>query len=1026
MAMPPVIIGLRNDTGTPGDGITADSAPMLFGTATPEATVRLLLGGVQIGSATAGPDGIWQALANVIGEASVTLIARDAGGDSAPFRLAVDQTAPAAPLLTGFAGDTSGDRSQPIWQTVDTTPSVAGTAEPGAIIRAWDGNRLLATALAGAGGAWSLDLGSLPLGQYYAIGIEAEDGAGNTSTRTVVNLRLGETTVPVVTAIQAPAPGNYQPGQAIDITVQFNKPVVIHTGAGIPIPGLEVLVGDQILTAGYLASPAPHRLTFRLILPAGVSDGDGIGLGGLLGSITDTSNNPVSGGLAGVPDLSGVLVAADLTPPAIAAILGPAPGNHRAGDLLAFTLVFTEAVQLAGSGAPVLEVLIGGTTWQAALTGQPAPNRLAFGLVVEAEAVAQTGIALGRLLLDGATVTDRAGNAWSGALGTLPDFSSVFVQADFDPPAITSIALESGGPAGLGAMVVIALHLSEAVIAGPTTQLDLSVGGQAVTAAMLPGGTDPTLLRFGFIVSPGLLGQGFTLLGLEGAVQDAAGHVLLPGLPAAPSLAGLLLDGVVPEATLIAPATARFIPGQTLRLTLAVSEAVHLAPGDALPALLVGVGAAIRPAVFDAALSTSTKLVFSLAVQPGDLARSGITLLGLDDPAGRLQDAAGNPLHATLPSGPLAASLWPEDQQPPVLLRPEPPGHGAPFDLTLLFSEPLILSGGAPELDLLVDGVAMVAGLAGTPSPDRLAFHLDLAAAPQDVQILGLRLGSASLTDAAGNPWEGSGLGAVTLRYGGGGGPGDDLFIQDTPGPGPEVPPGDGHDTLLASVDATLPANVEALRLVGAARNGSGNAGDNSITGTAGANLLRGLGGDDSLDGGGGADLLIGGPGDDRYLIHGGGERVMERPGGGWDTVLANIPGGGATLPENVEALVLLGTTLFGRGNAGNNSLTGSASGNWLLGGAGADTLDGGGGSDTLFGGAGADLFLVGHGATLIGDFTPGADHLRLSGFANFAAVLAATTERAGSAVIDLGGGDSLTLLHVPKAALAAGDVLIG
>ncbi|MBL6454757.1 hypothetical protein JMJ55_05440 [Belnapia sp. T6] len=292
-------------------------------------------------------------------------------------------------------------------------------------------------------------------------------------------------------------------------------------------------------------------------------------------------------------------------------------------------------------------------------------------------------------------------------------------------------------------------------------------------------------------------------------------------------------------------------------------------------------------------------------------------------------------------------------------------------------------------------------------------------------------LGADSLFGGAGADTLRGGAGADTLDGGGGadrleGGLGDDLYRMDEAGVTIIEAPGEGGDTILASVDATLPANVEALRLVGAARNGSGNAGDNSITGTAGANLLRGLGGDDSLDGGGGADLLIGGPGDDRYLIHGGGERVMERPGGGWDTVLANIPGGGATLPENVEALVLLGTTLFGRGNAGDNSLTGSASANWLLAGAGADTLDGGGGNDTLFGGAGADLFLVGQGATLIGDFTPGADHLRLSGFANFAAVLAATTERAGSAVIDLGGGDSLTLLHVPKAALVADDVLLG
>ncbi|MBL6458524.1 hypothetical protein JMJ55_24610 [Belnapia sp. T6] len=198
-----------------------------------------------------------------------------------------------------------------------------------------------------------------------------------------------------------------------------------------------------------------------------------------------------------------------------------------------------------------------------------------------------------------------------------------------------------------------------------------------------------------------------------------------------------------------------------------------------------------------------------------------------------------------------------------------------------------------------------------------------------------------------------------------------------------------------------------------------------------GAGLLRGSGGDDlligskgtdTLDGGTGVDVMVGGAGNDVYRADTSADRVLEAPGNGTDTVMAGIPGGGFALPENVEALVLLGPTLFGRGNAGDNSLIGSTSANWLLGGAGADTLDGGGGNDTLFGGEGADLFLIGHGASLIGDFTLGVDHIRLTGSTSLGTI----TERAGSAVIDLGNGDSLTLVHVAKAALGAGDILLG
>ena len=551
----------------------------------------------QIGSAIADGSGAWHALANLIGEAGVTLVARTAGGDSAGYRLVVDQTAPDAPLVTGFAGDTTGDRSQPIWQTADTTPAVTGTAEAGAIIRAYDGGRLLGTALAGLGGAWSLDLGSLPLGQYYAIGIEAEDGAGNVSARAGLDLRVGETTQPVVTAVQGPAAANYPAGAALDFTVQFNKPVVVGSLPGGAGPALEVLVGDQLLTAGYLSSPAPHRLTFRLLLPPGAADQDGIALGRLLttgGTIADTSNNPLSGGLDGVPDLSGVLVEADLAAPALTGIAGPAAGNYAAGELLVFTLAFDEAVQLRpdGGAGPQLEVLIGGTPWLAAYQGQPAADRLAFALVIQAEAVAQDGIALGRLLPGGAGIADGAGNAWSGALGAPPDLSGVLVQADLTAPAIGAVTLEDPGPFGLGDAVVLLLQMSEPVGIGPAgapPALDLTVAGVPVRAALLPGG-DPGVLRFGFTVTPGMLGTGIGLVRLhdpDHGIADLAGHPSSLDLPAAPGLATVLVDALAPEASLVAPAAARHIPGESLHLVLTTTEAVGLADGLALPGLLL-------------------------------------------------------------------------------------------------------------------------------------------------------------------------------------------------------------------------------------------------------------------------------------------------------------------------------------------------------------------------------------------------------------------------------------------------------
>ena len=136
------------------------------------------------------------------------------------------------------------------------------------------------------------------------------------------------------------------------------------------------------------------------------------------------------------------------------------------------------------------------------------------------------------------------------------------------------------------------------------------------------------------------------------------------------------------------------------------------------------------------------------------------------------------------------------------------------------------------------------------------------------------------------------------------------------------------------------------------------------VTGDNGANALAGGGGDDRLIGRGGDDLLLGGAGDD---------------------------------------------VIFG--NSGN------------------DRIDGGAGDDSLTGQQGADVFIFGllSGQDVITDFNTVLDRIDVSahGFANFAAVLAATTDTAGSAVIGLGDGDSIRLAGVLEAQLAADDFLL-
>lgn len=209
------------------------------------------------------------------------------------------------------------------------------------------------------------------------------------------------------------------------------------------------------------------------------------------------------------------------------------------------------------------------------------------------------------------------------------------------------------------------------------------------------------------------------------------------------------------------------------------------------------------------------------------------------------------------------------------------------------------------------------------------------------------------------------GLGIDTLR----GGAGADTYTIDNPGDIVAELAKGGADQALASVNWTMPANLEALSLTGkGAINAIGNAGANDIEGNSAANKLFGLAGNDVLDGRAGADAMRGGLGDDRYFVDNLKDTVAERANEGTDTIQSSVS---YTLPANVEKLFLLGKAAI--------DATGNNQDNVLRGNDGANDFKPGHGNDTVTGDGGADNFVVTGGAgdsLRITDFLHGTDHL--------------------------------------------------
>ncbi|NBQ33485.1 MAG: hypothetical protein EBU21_16300, partial [Proteobacteria bacterium] len=442
------------------------------------------------------------------GTVTATVSATDTAGNALSATgqtgFTIDNTAPTVTSIvraSNAAALTTG-ASAPAF-TVTFSESVSGvTAANFAVNRGSgiDGTPPTIASVTGSGTTWTVTLGvtgttgdygsntNATLGLTVVPASNAVDAAGNalasatvTGTNESYNL---DTTAPVVSGVTSTlANGSYKAGQAVPVTVTFSEPVTV-TGT----PQLTLATGTPSTTAvNYTSGSGTTVLTFTYMVAAGNTSADldyaattSLALNG--GTIRDAAGNDATRTLAS-PGASGSLgnakaLVIDTTAPTVTSITRV--NSQLTKDPPAFTVTFsepvfgvafqnfavrkgpgvtgTEAIGVSGSGATRTVTITG-------LGGDYGKNGT--------ETVDLTYKPVG------ATVTDLAGNVWTGSD---TDAGRPY-YLDTQRPTVISVTTADSGPKAPGATVAFDVKFGEAV---PRSPWPRALGPRPTRVAVAP------------------------------------------------------------------------------------------------------------------------------------------------------------------------------------------------------------------------------------------------------------------------------------------------------------------------------------------------------------------------------------------------------------------------------------------------------------------------------------------------------------------------------------------------------------
>ena len=524
----------------------------------------------------------------------------------------------------------------------------------------------------------SVEANKLYLNKATITDLAGNDVASNPATKMVTHAALTTQIYHKVSAISptingiaiTSSSGNnyYNQGATLQVTATFSETVTV-TGD----PTLGVTVGTSNKTARYMTGSGTAALVFEYTIASGDEDTDGVSIAANQlsrngGTIRDAEGNAAEVAHAALPTqaahkVDGIIptVATD----GIAITSTPTSDNtYQNAETIQVRVTFSESVTVTNT--PRLKLRIGTSDKAADYKRGTGTKYLIFEYTVAEGDTDTDGIEIqaNKLSLNNGTIADVGGNAATLTHAALTTQTTHKVNAASGPRqsdlTVSSVALSSTGPYGVGEDIEVTVTASEAVNVTGIPTVTLAIGSKDKTARYSRGSGTAEIV-FGYTVVAGdtdtdgvaVRASSLTLNG--GTLTNGSGNAL--ALTHSGTTGGPLhiVDTTAPAVSangLEVTSTSTnsyYKTDDTIEVTVTFSEIVNV---TGTPILTLKIGTADENADYVGG-TTTRELRFQYdSCRSGDADTDGISISAnqLSFNGGTIKDTAGNAATLTHPA----------------------------------------------------------------------------------------------------------------------------------------------------------------------------------------------------------------------------------------------------------------------------------------------------------------------------------------------------------------------------------------